>query len=125
MEKQNKNSKNRTRIIATGAALLIAGGVVGGQELVDDNRPAPNIVEMPAPVAPIPPGVKLPKFDPNTTPAGVAGQGRGTGTSETGPTSMGYGEAGQTSDSHGFIYSEFNPNEVLGPQTSDDSSPQS
>ncbi len=46
------------------------------------------------PGQPIPPSVEYgPKFDPNTTPAGVPGQNLGSGTTDSGPTGPGVGPA--------------------------------
>ncbi|RTK94551.1 hypothetical protein EKI60_02940 [Candidatus Saccharibacteria bacterium] len=53
-----------------------------------------------------PPGV-TPKNDRHTTPAGVPGQNRGSGTAPSGPTGPGKGPAGQKPNEQGYVEGEL------------------
>ena len=63
-------------------------------------KPMPGL-----PTGPTDEGV-LPKVDKNTTPAGVPGQNRGSGTAASGPTGPGNGPVGQTPNGQGFVPGE-------------------
>ncbi len=62
------------------------------------------------PGEPLPPSVEYgPKFDRNTTPAGVPGQNLGSGTTDHGPTGPGTGPAGQAPGPNGVVPGEVTP----------------
>ena len=62
------------------------------------------------PGQPIPPSIGYPpKFDRNTTPAGVPGQNGGSGTEPAGPRGPGRGPAGQTPGPDGVVPGEVTP----------------
>lgn len=52
------------------------------------------------------PGGFSPKYDGDSTPAGVSGQNRGSGTTPSGPTGPGSGPSGQTPNGEGFVPGE-------------------